>query len=108
MAKKQTSIEEVQAEANAMGATLVPKQKDSMQREYGSEVLIAHLHDNLFIPGVGDFGRTIHVDPKLAKFKDLRMWWNGHCIDWQYRLIANEIMCGFIPGPNIVSGILKK
>ena len=71
------------------------------------QVLFTQLHENLFIPEVGDFGKSINLDPKYAKTKDLKMVWDGVSIEWTYDDGVKKAISGFIPGPNIKSGIYK-
>lgn len=69
----------------------------------GTPVDYVRLHENLFIPGVGDLGKAINMRDKTSKYKDMFMAWNGHALEFEHK--GHK---GFIPGANISSGLFKK
>lgn len=60
------------------------------------------LHDNLFIPEYGDFGKSIDISPKAPKTKDLKAHWTGTCLSWE---LKNKR--GMIGASTVLSGIFK-
>lgn len=60
------------------------------------KVKIAGFHDNLQVPGIGDLGKTVNLDDKNYKFRDVQLTWTGEGLE-----IFVKGRTVFVPTPNL-------